>query len=76
MNIYVTDEEDMKAKLAEAVLLLYRLRKATKTWHRVFGYPAKKEREEWEEKSDEFLNRLMRNAQELDAKEKIKVVEK
>ncbi len=76
MNIYVNDEEDMKAKLAKAIFLLYRLRKATRNWHEVLGHPAKKERERWEIQSDEFLQGLMREGRELEAMEKIKVVEK
>jgi hypothetical protein len=76
MNIYVNDDEDTKAKLAEAVFLLYHLRKSTKRWLEVFGFPAKKDRQDWEEKSDEFLGRLMREAMDLNRSEKIKVVEK
>jgi hypothetical protein len=76
MNIYVNDDEDTRQKLAEAIFLLYRLRKSTKRWIDVFGYEAKKEKQKWEDQSDEFLNRLMRESKERDAKEKIKVVEK
>jgi len=76
MNIYVNDDEDTKAKLAKAVFLLYRLRKATKHWHEVFGCAAKNERERWENNSDDFLRELMKEGRELEMMEKIKVVEK
>ena len=76
MNVYYDDEEDLKAKLAEAVYLLYYLRKHTKIWGDVFGFPAKKQKQIWEDKSDDFLKRLMKESKELYANEKINIVEK
>jgi hypothetical protein len=76
MNVYYDNEEDLKAKLAEAVYLLYRLRKSTKIWQEVYGAETKNEKKRVEEMSDAFLGRLIREDRELEKREKVTVIEK
>lgn len=74
MNIYVEDEEDMKKMLAEAVYLLYRVRRSTKVWSEVFGCEPKRIKKEWEDKADEFISKLMKKEKEIKNSEYLKIV--
>lgn len=53
--IIVKDEAELKEKFIQMVYIIRKMRIAQKTWHTQFGSTAKKDRERWEEKADEFI---------------------
>jgi hypothetical protein len=75
VNVYVKDPENTREELAEAIYILYYLRKHTKIWDQVFGVAARQQKKTWEQKADELLSRLLSD-REMGHSEKIKVIEK
>lgn len=56
-TIYLT-EEQMKKELQELLHIVHNMRFAQKYWHIHFGSTARQQKEKWELKADEKLNRF------------------
>jgi len=58
MNVKISSEEELKEKFKKAIHLLNNLRRATKEWREHLGCENRKRKEDWENKSDQFLEEL------------------
>lgn len=57
-KISIQTEEQLAASFEEAMRILVNLRFHTKFWHEHFGSPAKKNKEHWEKRADDFLKKF------------------
>jgi hypothetical protein len=55
IHIKASTEEQLKDELKELAYIITGMRQAQKRWHNEFGSASLKQRKEWEEKADEWI---------------------
>ncbi len=57
VHIKADTDEKVKEELREVAYIITGLREATKKWNKEFGYQNKLKMQQWEAKSDEWINK-------------------